>query len=55
MWSPRSQAWPSKSSCFVQEGEIDRATVREILGGHLKKEYQLDKQTARRTRVTEAH
>jgi DNA sulfur modification protein DndD len=40
---------------FVQEGEIDRATVREILGGNLKKEYQLDKQTARRTLVTEAH
>lgn len=40
---------------FVQEGEIDRATVRELLGGHLKREYQLDKQTARRTVVVEAH
>ena len=39
---------------FVQEGEIDRATVRELLGGHLLKEYQLDKQTARRTLVVEA-
>ena len=38
---------------FVQEGEIGRATVRELLGGHLLKEYQLDKQTARRTVVTE--
>jgi DNA sulfur modification protein DndD len=40
---------------LVQEGEIDRATVRELLGHHLKKEDQLDKQTARRTLVTEAH
>ena len=39
---------------FVQEGEIDRATVRELLGGHLLREYQLDKETARRTLVTEA-
>ena len=39
---------------FVQEGEIDRGTVREILGAHLKREYQLDRQTARRTLVTEA-
>lgn len=39
---------------FVQEGEIERATVRELLGGHLLTEYQLDKETARRTRVTEA-
>ncbi|HMC02824.1 MAG TPA: AAA family ATPase [Cellulomonadaceae bacterium] len=39
---------------FVQEGEIDRATVRELLGGHLLREYQLDKQTARRTLVVEA-
>ena len=39
---------------FVQEGEIDRATVRELLGAHLLREYQLDKETARRTRVTEA-
>ena len=39
---------------FVQEGEIDRAIVRELLGGHLLHEYQLDKETARRTRVTEA-
>lgn len=39
---------------FVQEGEIDRATVRELLGRHLLREYQLDKETARRTRVTEA-
>ena len=39
---------------FVQEGEIDRATVRDLLGGHLLREYQLDKQTARRTIVLEA-
>ena len=39
---------------FVQEGEIDRATVRELLGDHLLREYQLDKQTARRTVVMEA-
>ena len=39
---------------LVQEGEIDRGTVRELLGGHLLREYQLDKQTARRTLVTEA-
>ena len=39
---------------FVQEGEIDRATVRELLGDHLLREYQLDKQTARRTLVAEA-
>lgn len=39
---------------FVQEGEIERATVRELLGGHLLMEYQLDKQTARRTIVVEA-
>lgn len=40
---------------LVQEGEIDRATVRELLGGHLKKEYELEKETARRTRVVEVH
>lgn len=40
---------------LVQEGEIDRSAIREILGAHLKKEYQLDKQTARRTLVTEVH
>ena len=39
---------------FVQEGEIDRATVRDLLRGHLLQEYQLDKQTARRTLVMEA-
>lgn len=39
---------------LVQEGEIDRGAVREILGAHLRKEYQLDRQTARRTVVTEA-
>lgn len=39
---------------FVQEGEIDRATARELLGSHLLKEYQLDKKTARRTVVMEA-
>ena len=38
---------------FVQEGEIDRDTVREHLGPHLLREYQLDKQTARRTVVME--
>lgn len=39
---------------FIQEGEIDRARVRELLGSQLLSEYQLDKQTARRTLVTEA-
>lgn len=39
---------------LVQEGEIDRATVRDLLGSHLLREYQLDKETARRTLVTEA-
>ena len=39
---------------FVQEGEIGRAAVREFLSNHLLKEYQLDKQSARRTLVTEA-
>ncbi|MCY4453952.1 MAG: AAA family ATPase [Immundisolibacterales bacterium] len=39
---------------FVQEGEIDRDTIRELLGSHLLHEYQLDKETARRTRVMEA-
>ena len=39
---------------FVQEGEIDRATVRGLLGRHLLREYQLDKKTARRTLVMEA-
>ena len=39
---------------FVQEGEIDRAAVRDLLAGHLLREYQLDKQTARRTLVMEA-
>lgn len=39
---------------FVQEGEIDRVAVRRLLGTHLLKEYQLDKETARRTLVTEA-
>ena len=39
---------------FVQEGEIDRATVRNLLRGRLLQEYQLEKQTARRTLVKEA-
>ena len=39
---------------LVQEDEIDRGKVREILGAHLKREYQLDRQTSRRTLVTEA-
>ncbi len=39
---------------FVQEGEIERGDVRRILGHHLKKEYELEKQTARRTLVKEA-
>ena len=39
---------------FVQEGEIDRGSVRELLGSRLLREYQLDKQTARRTLVMEA-
>lgn len=40
---------------FVQEGEIDRARVREILGARLLREYQLERQSSRRTRVVEAH
>lgn len=36
---------------FVQEGEIDRATVREQLGAHLINEYELKRDSARRTRV----
>jgi hypothetical protein len=40
---------------FVQEGEIDRSEVREILGPRLLREYQLDRQSSRRTRVVEAH
>ncbi|MBM3275871.1 MAG: hypothetical protein FJZ00_12005, partial [Candidatus Sericytochromatia bacterium] len=40
---------------LVQEGEIDRAKIRNLLGGHLKREYQLDKQSARRTVVAAAH
>jgi DNA sulfur modification protein DndD len=40
---------------FVQEGEIDRSQVREILGTRLLREYQLDRQSSRRTRVVEAH
>jgi DNA sulfur modification protein DndD len=40
---------------LVQEGEIDRETVRELLGANLKREYVLDKQTARRTTLREAH
>ena len=39
---------------FVQEGEIERAAVRELLGDKLLKEYQLEKETARRTCVKEA-
>jgi DNA sulfur modification protein DndD len=39
---------------FVQEGEIERGKVRELLGGKLLREYQLDKQTARRTVVVPA-
>jgi hypothetical protein len=39
---------------FVQEGEIDRATVRDLLGGNLLCEYQLNKETARRTIVVPA-
>jgi DNA sulfur modification protein DndD len=34
---------------FVQEGEVPRATVRELLAADLKREYVLEKQTARRT------
>lgn len=39
---------------FVQEGEIDRVTVRELLGSNLQREYELVKQSARRTRIAEA-
>lgn len=40
---------------LVQEGEINRGTVRELLRADLKKEYQLEKETARRTLVTEVN
>lgn len=39
---------------LIQEGEVDRDTVRKLLGTHLLREYQLDKQTARRTIVVPA-
>jgi len=40
---------------FVQEDEIDRGRVRDLLGPTLKREYELEKQTARRTIIVEAH
>ena len=40
---------------FVQEGEIDRARVREVLGARLLREYELERESSRRTRVVEAH
>ncbi len=39
---------------FVQEDEADRGRVRELLGGSLKREYELVKHTARRTTIEEA-
>ena len=39
---------------LVQEGEIDRVTVRSLLAGHLRREYQLERETARRTVIREA-
>ena len=38
---------------LVQEGEIDRTTIRDLLGHHLRSEYQLNRVTARRTRIAE--
>lgn len=38
---------------LVQEGEIDRATVRAHLGGHLVKEYELTGDSFRRTKIVE--
>jgi DNA sulfur modification protein DndD len=40
---------------FVQEGEIARDRVREFLGPRLLREYDLVKETSRRTRIEEAH
>ncbi len=40
---------------FVQEDEIDRGRVRDLLGTRLQREYELVKQTARRTIIVEAH
>jgi DNA sulfur modification protein DndD len=40
---------------LVQEGEIDRTRVREILGTRLLREYELVRESSRRTRVAEAH
>lgn len=39
---------------FVQEDEADRDRVRELLGGSIKREYDLVKHTARRTTIEEA-
>jgi DNA sulfur modification protein DndD len=39
---------------FVQEDEVDRGRVRELLGSSLKREYELVKHTARRTTIEEA-
>ncbi|MGD9702859.1 MAG: AAA family ATPase [Ilumatobacteraceae bacterium] len=39
---------------FVQEDEVDRGRVRDLLGGSLKREYELVKHTARRTTIAEA-
>jgi DNA sulfur modification protein DndD len=39
---------------FVQEDEVDRTRVRELLGSSLKREYELVKHTARRTTIEEA-
>ena len=39
---------------FVQEDEADRGRVRQLLGGNLKREYELVKGTARRTTIMEA-
>jgi DNA sulfur modification protein DndD len=39
---------------FVQEGEIERVEVRELLKHRLLREYQLERQSSRRTLVVEA-
>ena len=39
---------------LIQEGEIERSEVRELLGTRLLREYQLDRQSSRRTLVVGA-
>lgn len=40
---------------FVQEGEITREKVRDYLGARLLREYEIHKDTSRRSRIEEAH